>query len=200
MNMHICKMKMLEQLSAQTGISIKQVERTLELFENGSTIPFVARYRKEMTGGLDEVQLEMIQEQWQQWKKLDDRRNAMLASLEERGLLTLEIKAALLLAASIQDAEDIYMPYKPRRRTKATIAREQGLEPLAKMIMSQGNDDPHRMAQRFVGKDVQDSDAALQGARDIIAEWVSEHPGGRQSVRQQFERFAVLISKISRLF
>ncbi len=189
-------MKMLEQLSAQTGISIKQVERTLELFENGSTIPFVARYRKEMTGGLDEVQLEMIQEQWQQWKKLDDRRNAMLASLEERGLLTLDIKAALLVAASIQDAEDIYMPYKPRRRTKATIAREQGLEPLAKMIMSQGNDDPHRMAQRFVGKDVQDSDAALQGARDIIAEWVSEHPGGRQSVRQQFERFAVLISKM----
>ena len=149
-----------------------------------------------MTGGLDEVQLEMIQEQWQQWKKLDDRRNAMLASLEERGLLTLDIKAALLVAASIQDAEDIYMPYKPRRRTKATIAREQGLEPLAKMIMSQGNDDPHRMAQRFVGKDVQDSDAALQGARDIIAEWVSEHPGGRQSVRQQFERFAVLISKM----
>jgi uncharacterized protein len=191
-------MKMLDQLAIQSGVAIKIIERVIELFENGSTIPFIARYRKELTGGLDEVQLESIQDNWNQWKKLDERRNAMIASMEERGILTETLKMALLQAPTLQAAEDIYLPYKPKRRTKATIARELGLEPLAKMIMSQGNDDPFRMASRFVNKEVADVDAAIQGARDIIAEWVSEHAGARQTLRQQFERFAVLHSKVQK--
>lgn len=189
---------MHDQLSAQSGISVNQIVRVLELFSNGSTIPFIARYRKEMTGGLDEVQLEQLQDLWQQWQKLDERKTAMLASLEERGLLNAELKTAISNAATLQDAEDIYLPYRPKRRTKATIAREQGLEPLAKMLMSQGNDDPFRMAKRFVVNEVADEDAALQGARDIIAEWVSDHVGARQTLRQQFERFAVLSSKMQK--
>jgi uncharacterized protein len=191
-------MKMLDQLAIQSGVAVKSIERVIELFENGSTIPFIARYRKELTGGLDEVQIESIQDNWNQWKKLDERRNAMIASMEERGILTEALKMALLQAPTLQAAEDIYLPYKPKRRTKATIARELGLEPLAKMIMSQGNDDPFRMASRFVNKDVADEDAAIQGARDIIAEWVSEHAGARQTLRQQFERFAVLHSKVQK--
>ena len=191
-------MKMLDQLAIQSGVGINSIERVIELFENGSTIPFIARYRKELTGGLDEVQLESIQDNWNQWKKLDERRNAMIASMEERGILTQELKIALLQAPTLQAAEDIYLPYKPKRRTKATIARELGLEPLAKMIMSQGNDDPFRIATRFVNKEVADEDAAIQGARDIIAEWVSEHAGARQTLRQQFERFAVLHSKVQK--
>lgn len=191
-------MKMLDQLAIQSGVAVKSIERVIELFENGSTIPFIARYRKELTGGLDEVQIESIQDNWNQWKKLDERRNAMIASMEERGILTEALKMALLQAPTLQAAEDIYLPYKPKRRTKATIARELGLEPLAKMIMSQGNDDPFRMASRFVNKEVADEDAAIQGARDIIAEWVSEHAGARQTLRQQFERFAVLHSKVQK--
>ena len=191
-------MKMLDQLAIQSGVAIKSIERVIELFENGSTIPFIARYRKELTGGLDEVQLESIQDNWNQWKKLDERRNAMIASMEERGILTEALKMALLQAPTLQAAEDIYLPYKPKRRTKATIARELGLEPLAKMIMSQGNDDPFRIASRFVNKEVADEDAAIQGARDIIAEWVSENAGARQTLRQQFERFAVLHSKVQK--
>lgn len=191
-------MKMLDQLAIQSGVAIKSIERVIELFENGSTIPFIARYRKELTGGLDEVQLESIRDNWNQWKKLDERRNAMIASMEERGILTQELKLALLQAPTLQVAEDIYLPYKPKRRTKAAIARELGLEPLAKMIMSQGNDDPFRIASRFVNKEVADEDAAIQGARDIIAEWVSEHAGARQTLRQQFERFAFLHSKVQK--
>lgn len=191
-------MKMLDYIAFQSGVAIKSIERVIELFENGSTIPFIARYRKELTGGLDEVQIESIQDSWNFWKKLDERRNAMIASMEERGILTKELKLALLQAPTLQAAEDIYLPYKPKRRTKATIARELGLEPLAKMIMSQGNDDPFRMASRFVNKEVADEDAAIQGARDIIAEWVSEHAGARQTLRQQFERFAVLHSKVQK--
>ena len=191
-------MKMLDHIAIQSGVAIKSIERVIELFENGSTIPFIARYRKELTGGLDEVQLESIQDNWNQWKKLDERRNAMIASMEERGILTQELKLALLNAPTLQAAEDIYLPYKPKRRTKATIARELGLEPLAKMIMSQGNDDPFRMASRFVNKEVADEDAAIQGARDIIAEWVSEDAGARQTLRQQFERFAMLHSKVQK--
>lgn len=191
-------MKMLDQLAIQSGVAIKSIERVIELFENGSTIPFIARYRKELTGGLDEVQLESIRDNWNQWKKLDERRNAMIASMEERGILTQELKLALLQAPTLQVAEDIYLPYKPKRRTKAAIARELGLEPLAKMIMSQGNDDPFRIASRFVNKEVADEDAAIQGARDIIAEWVSEHAGARQTLRQQFERFTFLHSKVQK--
>jgi uncharacterized protein len=194
--MHICRMKMLEQLAIQTGIANKQIEKVLELFDNGSTIPFIARYRKEMTGGLDEVQLETIQDARKHWVKLDERRKAMLDSLEERGLLTPELKNQLLQASTIQDAEDIYLPYRPKRRTKATIARENGLEALAKMIMSQGNDDPYRMAGRFLNAAIADEDSALQGARDIIAEWISDNAGARQTLRVQFERFAVLSSKV----
>ncbi len=191
-------MKMLDHIAIQSGVGIKSIERVIELFENGSTIPFIARYRKELTGGLDEVQLESIQDNWNQWKKLDERRNAMIASMEERGILTQELKLALLQAPTLQAAEDIYLPYKPKRRTKATIARELGLEPLAKMIISQGNDDPFRIASRFVNKEVADEDAAIQGARDIIAEWVSENAGARQTLRQQFERFAILHSKVQK--
>lgn len=172
------------------------VKKTIELLLSGNTIPFISRYRKEMTGGLDEVQIENIRDEHQQLTKLNDRKDAIIASLQERDLLTADLKNKVFGAIDLQELEDIYLPFKPKRRTRATIAREKGLEPLATLLMKQYERDPHTAANRFINKEVMDAEAAIAGASDIIAEWINEDPEARQLIRVQFQRFAVLTSKL----
>src|SRR5690606_15928368 len=165
----------------------EQVETVLALSEEGATIPFLARYRKEATGGLDEVQLQDILELSGQLKALESRRDAILRSVEEQGLLTPELEAQLRAADSRTVLEDLYLPYKPKRRTRAQMARERGLEPLAELIWQQAEvpDSDARVAS-FVSaeRDVPDAAAALAGARDICAERIAEDASLRQEVRQ----------------
>lgn len=188
-----------QTIAREMGLQNRQVAATLSLLGEGATIPFMARYRKEVTGSLDEVQLAQIRDRAEQLVALDKRREAILKSLEERELLTEELKQAVKSAKSLSELEDIYLPYKPKRRTRATIAREKGLEPLAKEIMEQ---DPNlkvsARAQSFVNteKGVANPEEALQGARDIIAEWVNEDKDARASIRDLFFRKATITSKL----
>ncbi|MEM9987404.1 MAG: Tex-like N-terminal domain-containing protein, partial [Bacteroidota bacterium] len=172
---------------------------TLAMLNEGATIPFMARYRKEVTGSLDEVQLQNIRDRAEQLEALDKRREAILKSLEERDLLSDELKTAVLGASSLTELEDIYLPYKPKRRTRATIAREKGLEPLAKSIFEgQGSTDPDQAAVDFVNadKEVNNVEEALAGARDIIAEWVNEDKDARSRVRDLFLNKGVVVAKV----
>ncbi|MCB0840577.1 MAG: RNA-binding transcriptional accessory protein, partial [Bacteroidetes bacterium] len=186
-------------IAKELQLAPRQVAATLALLEEGATIPFMARYRKEMTGSLDEVQLASIRDRSEQLQQLDKRREAILKSLEERELLTDELKEAVLEAQTLSELEDIYLPYKPKRRTRATIAREKGLEPLAKTLMEQAeNLDPEAEAQGFIDseKEVNNSEEALQGARDIIAEWVNEDKDARAKIRDLFIRKGVVEAKV----
>ncbi len=172
-----------------------QVGRTLTLFADGNTVPFVARYRKEVTGGLDEVGLRAIAEHAALLEATDARRETILGTIEGQGKLTPALRAKLLAAATRAELEDLYLPFKPRRRTKAQVARECGLEPLAERILRQPADGhPRREAQRFVRGEVADVDAALEGARHIVAEHVAEHPAVRALLREACERHGELTS------
>ncbi|MEO0470847.1 MAG: Tex family protein [Bacteroidota bacterium] len=186
-------------IARELGLSNRQVAATLKLIEEGATIPFMARYRKEVTGSLDEVQLANIRDRSEQLQQLDKRREAILKSLEERELLTDELKAAVEGAQSLSELEDIYLPYKPKRRTRATIAREKGLEPLAKQLFEQHfGDDPEDLAQGFVNaeKEVTDAEDALKGARDIMAEWINEDAEARSRMRKLFSQEGVVAAKV----
>jgi protein Tex len=188
--------KHLELISKELNLSQKQVENTASLFEQGATVPFISRYRKEATGSLDEVQVGAIQQLLRKYEELEKRRETILASIEEQGKLSPELKEKILSTWQIQELEDIYLPFKPRRKTKADIAREKGLEPLAKIIMKQQEHDIERRAGQFLNKEVGSVEDALQGARDIIAEWVNENPAARNSIRRLFERDALIKSKL----
>ncbi len=183
-------------LSAKTNISEKQILSTLKLLEDGATIPFISRYRKEMTGSLDEAQVALIRDLNDKWKELEKRKETVLKSIEEQGLLTDELRDKIFSVSEINDLEDIYLPYKPKRKTKASVAKELGLEPLAKLIMAQNARDLESLVLRFLNENVKDIDQALQGARDIIAEWVSENIAARNKVRRYFSRDAVISSKV----
>jgi len=191
-------MDLVKQLSQRFGIDINYVKRALELLEEGNTIPFLSRYRKELTGGMDEVQLEALRDESKAHKKLIDRRKAMLDQLTESGQFTKELEARLNACLNLQDLEDVYLPFRPKRKTRASVAREKGLEPLAKEIFLQRSNDLSGIARRYINKDVENTEAALQGARDIIAEWISEDESCRKFLRQQFERFGVLTTKLKR--
>ncbi|MEO0897844.1 MAG: Tex family protein [Bacteroidota bacterium] len=176
-----------------------QVAATLKMLGEGATIPFMARYRKEATGTLDEVQLTSIRDRSEQLTALEKRKEAILKSLEERELLTDELKASVLEAATMSELEDIYLPYKPKRRTKATIAREKGLEPLAKSLFEQNQSfDPVEEAKAFVNeeKGVVDVQEAIKGAKDIIAEWVNEDKDARSRVRNIFMKRGTISAKV----
>lgn len=183
-----------QALASETGISPSQVAAVLGLLGEGATIPFMARYRKEVTGSLDEVQLALIRDRQKQLKDLDDRRATVLDSIQDQGKLTDGLKSRILGTSSMTELEDIYLPYRPKRRTRATIAREKGLEPLAKILMRQDGQNLEQLALRFVAKDkeVPDTDAALAGARDIVAEWINEDERSRTKVRRLFERKATV--------
>lgn len=183
-------------ISKNLNIQERQVANTLKLLAEGATVPFISRYRKEMTGSLDEVSIQAIQEQFEKLTELQKRKESVLKSIDEQGKLTDEIKKRVEAAWSMTEVEDIYLPFKPKRRTRAEVAREKGLEPLAKILMRQVDNDLESKALPFVKGSVNDADEALKGAKDIIAEWVSENEVARDRVRKCFGRDAVIVSKV----
>ncbi|PIE53839.1 MAG: RNA-binding transcriptional accessory protein [Dethiosulfovibrio peptidovorans] len=186
-----------ELLSRELGLPQFKVAATATLLDEGCTVPFIARYRKEVTGSLDEVAIVAIRDGLEQLAETDKRREAILISLKERELLTDELAAALQKARSMTALEDIYLPYRPKRRTKATVAREKGLEPLARTLMAQEGVNPDEAARQFIcsKKGVETTDAALEGAQHILAEEVSESPRARATMRALFVRYGRLKSK-----
>jgi protein Tex len=186
------------RIAEELNISTGQVINTAALLESGATVPFIARYRKELTGSLDEVAITGIRDRLKQMEELDKRRDAILKSIEEQGKLTDQLREDLMAAMTMTELEDLYLPYKPKKRTRATIAREKGLEPLAKIIMAKREPDPYRKASQFVDpeKGVANEEEALAGARDIIAEWVNENQLARVRIRKLFVREGVISSHI----
>jgi uncharacterized protein len=188
--------KFISLISSTLQLSEKQIRNAIQLFVEGATIPFVSRYRKEMTDGMDEVQLGDTKEQYDKLCELAKRKIAVLKSIDEQGKLTVELNARIDNCWNITGLEDIYLPYKPKRRTRAEIARECGLEPLAMKLMKQESNDVENLAQSFVKGDIVDAVDALKGARDIIAEWMNENETARNSIRTIFAREAVISSKL----
>lgn len=188
------------QISAQLQISERQVANTLLLLGEGATIPFIARYRKEMTGGMDEVQIREVRDMAERLRELEKRRVVILTTIEEQGNLTPELENKLRDAQTLGELEDLYLPFRPKRRTRATIARERGLEPLARILMSQQEMDVRLRAARFVNaeNDVPDVETALAGARDIIAEWINEDTRARAGLRHLLHRQGVLLARCIR--
>ncbi len=189
-----------EYIAGELNIDSNAVENTLKLLSEGASIPFIARYRKEWTGGLNEVQIVAIRNMAQRLEELDKRRETVLNTIREQGKLTPELESKIMQAQTLAEIEDLYLPYKPKRKTRASIARERGLEPLAKMIMVQQERKVEEMAQRFVNPklEVNNTGEALAGARDIIAEWVNEHTYARQRMRTLFNREGILKSKVAK--
>ncbi|MCS6822450.1 MAG: RNA-binding transcriptional accessory protein [Microscillaceae bacterium] len=185
-------------IAQELGISTKQVEATVSLLDNDATIPFIARYRKEATGSLNEVQITQIRNRINQLRELDKRREAILASIREQGKLTPELEQQIQEANTISILEDLYLPYKPKRRTRATIAKEKGLEPLARLILQQTNFDLAAEAQKYINpeKGVQTTDEALAGARDIIAEHINEHAEARNQTRELLWNKGIYVCKV----
>lgn len=173
----------------------KQVENTILLLNEGCTIPFIARYRKERTGSLDEVQIAAISEQYAKMQELTKRKDTICKTIEEQGKLTADLKRKIEATWDPTELEDIYLPFKPKRRTKAQIARENGLEPLATILLLQREQQPEAVAKRFLKGDIKSVDEALAGAKDIIAEAISEDETVRQQIRSVFRREAVITSK-----
>lgn len=187
------------QFIAQTlQISPRSVEKTFELFDEGATLPFIARYRKEATGSLDEVQLAEIKKWIEKCQEADKRRISMLESIEEQGKLTPELKKKFEDAMWLQELEDLYLPYKQKRKTRATVAIEKGLEPLAQVIWEQKGTSIDKLVTPFLHEGVPTIDEALAGARDIMAEWVSEKIESRQLLRKQYSREAVIQSQVKK--
>jgi len=183
-------------ISAQMNLGLKEVAQTVDLLEEGATIPFISRYRKEMTGNMDEVQITAIKDKLNRLKELDKRRSAILNSIEEQGKLTPELKEKVESCTNMTELEDIYLPFKPKKKTRASIARNKGLEPLADIIFSQSDDNIYKKAEEFINEKVPDIDEALQGARDIIAEGINEDTSARNLIRKFFERDAIISSHI----
>jgi len=194
-------LKNYPQLIAKTlGVAEHYVKNTLDLLESGATVPFIARYRKENTGSLDEVQITQIRDLYEKWMELDKRRGVILDSIEEQGKLTPELAQKINSAQTLSELEDLYLPYRPKRKTRATIAIDKGLEPLAIVIYEQKQIQLYQIAKQYVDieKGVNNAEEALQGARDIIAEWVCEDIAVRQKVRDAFTKFAVITSKVTK--
>jgi len=183
-------------LSESLQLSNMQIRNTVQLLQEGATIPFISRYRKERTGELDETQVSDIKTQYEKLLEIEKRKETILKSIEEQEKLTPELKTRIDNCWNATELEDIYLPYKPKRRTRAEIARENGLEPLAKMIMKQQAGDVLQFAKPFVKDKIESEEAALQGASDIIAEWVSENEKARNTIRRIFQHEAFISSKV----
>ena len=188
-------------ISSKLNIAVKQVAATVALLNENATIPFIARYRKEKTGSLDEVQIAAIAEEYHRCLEIDDRKATILKTIEEQGKLTDELRARIEQCWDATELEDIYLPYKPHRKTRADVAREQGYEPLAEAIFSQ-RWQIAALKDRFAGSlkiaTLEDMDAALQGARDIIAEWISQDEKARNGMRREFSYSAMITTKVER--
>lgn len=190
--------EILATIASELKLATTQVVATAALFDDGNTIPFVARYRKEMTGGLDEEQLRQIEARLGYLRRLSERQAAVLKSIEEQGKLTPELAAAIESATTLQAVEDLYLPYKPKRRTRATIARERGLEPLADLLIQQQDDRPlEELAASFLSDEVEDAAAALAGARDILAERFAEDAAVRGEARKLAANKAVVVCQLA---
>lgn len=189
-------LKYLKAIAEALGIKLEQVEAVTGLLDGGATVPFISRYRKEATGGLDEVAIFNIESQYHKFAELDKRKQTIVETIAEQGKLTDELKRKIDDTLDSTTLEDLYLPYKPKKRTRATVAREQGLEPLAGWLMKQNPGSAELMAERFLKGDIDEPEKALAGARDIIAEWVSENAVARQRVRNCFSHNAVITSKV----
>ncbi|MFO7997790.1 MAG: Tex family protein [Bacteroidales bacterium] len=192
--------KHIFQIAQEFKLKPLQVERTVELLASGATVPFISRYRKEMTGSLDEVQVADIRDRLSQLEELDKRREVILASIADQDKLTPALEADIRAADSLSVLEDLYLPYRPKRKTRASMAVEKGLEPLARLIFSQQGHDPGKKAAGYVDaeKGVASVEEALAGARDIIAEWINEDAGARAGMRRIFERSALIKSRVTK--
>jgi uncharacterized protein len=185
-----------DAIARELALPVRQVAATIALLDEGNTIPFIARYRKEVTGGLDEVQIRNVQERLEYLRKLAERKESVRAEIESQGKLTPELAGLLEAAGSLQAVEDLYRPYKPKRHTRAALARERGLEPLAQLLLGQDRKlDPARIAGDYLNDQVADVEAALAGARDIIAEGISDDPVVRQGARQRFAAEGFVVSQ-----
>jgi len=173
----------LDHIAETMNVKIWQIENCISLFEEGATIPFISRYRKERTGALDETQVAEVRHWYLRFEELEKRKQAILKSIEEQGKLTDSLREQIELLIDPQVLEDIYLPYRPKRRTRASIAKEKGLEPLAEAIFNIKCDDPQSISQKYIGDQVTSDEEALAGANDIMAEWISEsQPFVRTSV------------------
>jgi len=191
-------MNVISFIQNTNSISEKSISQTLQLLKEGATVPFIARYRKEMTQGLDEVQIADIRDYAKKYDEIIQRQQTIISSIEEQNKLTPELKDKILSTFDSTILEDIYLPFKQKRQTKGDKAKKLGLEPLAKMIMSQRGGDTFSMASKFVKGEINDEDEALSGAKDIIAEWINENASARARIRQLFQRKAILQSKLSK--
>jgi len=189
-------MKKEEYIQSNSGLQPKSILNTIKLLTEGSTVPFIARYRKEMTNGLDEVEIALIRDSSKKFDDIINRQQTILTSIDEQGKLTIELREKIVSCFDSVVLEDLYLPYKQKRVTKGDKAKKMGLEPLAKMIISQRGGDPEVMAEKFVKGDVEDENAAIAGAKDIMAEWMNENLQMRSRLRQLFQRKSVLVSKL----
>jgi len=185
-----------DKIANSLSLKTWQVTNTLKLFDEGATLPFISRYRKEMTGSLDEKQIQIVREQHIKYVEIEKRRAAILKSILEQGKLSDDLHTSINAAESMNELEDLYLPYKQKRKTRASVAREKGLEPLAKMILEQREKDIQLKAERFTNEQVRDAEDALQGARDIISEWMNEDLKTRNIIRLLFQREARIHSRI----
>ena len=189
-------MNHIQFIQNQTNIAPKSIEATIKLLSEDCTIPFISRYRKDQTGNLDEVQIEAIFKLNKQFEEIIKRKESILKSIEEQNVLSPELKSKIENSFDLQELEDLYLPYKKKKKTKADVARENGLEPLAKIIMSQKNDDLEFLASNYLNANVKNEDEALQGARYIIAEWINETIFIRKNLRRLFQRKALITTKV----
>lgn len=183
-------------ISKSLNLNERQVNNTLDLLSEGATVPFISRYRKEATGSLDEVQVQNIEQEHKRLQEIEKRRASILESISQQGLLNDELAEKLNSSWSLSELEDLYLPFKPKRKTKASVARDKGLEPLAGSLMKQELQDVKGFAQRFVKAEVENVEEALTGARHIIAEWINERPQARRNLRKLFAREAIISAKV----
>jgi uncharacterized protein len=186
----------IQFIKREVATSDKNIQATLQLLSEDCTIPFISRYRKDQTGNLDEVQIENIAKLSKQYEEIVKRKDSILKTIEEQGQLTAELKSKIQNSFDLQELEDLYLPYKKKRKTKADTARENGLEPLAKIIMAQNSDEIEFEASKYISDKVINEDEALQGARDIVAEWINENIYIRKSLRRMFQRQAEITTKV----
>jgi uncharacterized protein len=183
-------------IQSQVNTTPKNIEATLKLLSEDCTIPFISRYRKDQTGNLDEVVIEQIAKLSKQFDEIVKRKESILKTIEEQGQLTPELKSKIEKSFDLQEIEDLYLPYKKKKKTRADVARENGLEPLANLILAQRNDDVDFLSTQYINKNVKNEDEALQGARDIVAEWINENIAVRQSLRRLYNRKAIIEAKV----
>jgi uncharacterized protein len=183
-------------ISGKLNLEVWKVANTLELLSEGATIPFISRYRKEATGSLDETQILEIQKQYKRLLEIDKRRETILRTIKKQGALTDELNDQIRSASSLAELEDLYLPFRPKKKTRASVAREHGLEPLAKIMIQQKEENIREKAKEFISDKIQTDEDALQGARDIIAEWVSEDKRARHEIRKLFYRKSTISSHI----